>query len=326
MLLSQKNRNSLMLMKEITERKNNSMKKRKIKNLPLYIMMVPGLIYLFVNNYIPLAGLVIAFKKLNYNIGIFKSPWVGFKNFEFLFKTKDAFIIFRNTIGYNFVFIVLGTIFSLIVAILLSEVTNKIALKGYQTIILIPFLLSSVLISYIVYAFLATDTGFINNGILEALGKKPISWYSKPAYWPVILTIVYLWKSFGYTTILYYASIIGIDRTYYEAAVVDGASVWKQIKSITLPLLKPTVVTLVLLSIGKMFYSDFGLFYQVPMDNGLLYNATNTIDTYVFRGLLVLNDVGRSSAAGFIQSVLGFIMVLGANTLTRKIDKENALF
>lgn len=289
-------------------------------------MMVPGLLYLIINNYIPLFGLVIAFKKIDYSKGIFKSDWVGFSNFVYLFKTKDAFIIFRNTIGYNLAFIFLGTIVSIIVGILLAEVTRKTVLKVYQTTILLPFLLSSVLLSYVVYAFLAGDAGLINSGILEKLGLEKISWYSDPKYWPYILIIVYLWKTFGYNTIIYFAMIIGIDKTYYEAAVVDGASIWKQITKITLPLLKPTIITLVLLSLGRVFHSDFGLFYQVPMNNGLLFNVTNTIDTYVFRGLMQSNDIGRSSAASFMQSVLGFLLILGANALTKKIDKENALF
>ena len=289
-------------------------------------MMVPGLLYLIINNYIPLFGLVIAFKKIDYSKGIFKSDWVGFSNFVYLFKTKDAFIIFRNTIGYNLAFIFLGTIVSIIVGILLAEVTRKTVLKVYQTAILLPFLLSSVLLSYVVYAFLAGDAGLINSGILEKLGLEKISWYSDPKYWPYILTIVYLWKTFGYNTIIYFAMIIGIDKTYYEAAVVDGASICKQITKITLPLLRPTIITLVLLSLGRVFHSDFGLFYQVPMNNGLLFNVTNTIDTYVFRGLMQSNDIGRSSAASFMQSVLGFLLILGANALTKKIDKENALF
>lgn len=304
------------------------MKKKKgnSRHLPLYLMMLPGLIYLVVNNYIPMVGLAIAFKKVNYNDGILNSPWCGLSNFEYLFKTKDAFIIFRNTIGYNFVFMILGTVLSVIVAILLNEIRSKVALKFYQTSILIPFLLSTVLISYLVFAFLSSDNGFINNGLLKQLGASGISWYSEPKYWPYILTYVYLWKSVGYTSILYFASIIGIDRSLYEAAGVDGASTWQQIWHITLPGLKPTIVILTLLYIGRMFYSDFGLFYQVPMNNGLLYDVTNTIDTYVYRGLLQLNDIGRSSAAGFLQSVFGFLLVFAANSLTRKLDKENALF
>ncbi len=301
-------------------------RKANLRNLPLYLMMIPGLAYLFINNYIPMPGLVIAFKKINYTTGIFKSPWVGFDNFEFLFKTKDAFVIFRNTIGYNLVFIALNTILAIAVAILLAEVGKKSALKFFQTTILLPFLLSSVLLSYVAYAFLAADTGFINTGILRPLGLDAISWYSKAKYWPYILTIVQAWKTVGYNTILYYAMIVGIDKSYYEAAVVDGAGIWQQIRNITLPCLKPTIVTLTLMNIGRVFHSDFGLFYQVPMNNGLLYNVTNTIDTYVFRGLMNSNDIARSSAAGFIQAVLGFLLVLGANALTRKIDRDNALF
>ncbi len=289
-------------------------------------MMVPGLTYLFINNYIPLFGLMIAFKKIDYSKGIFKSDWVGLSNFVYLFKTKDAYTIFRNTVGYNLAFIVSGTILSIVVGIFLSEVTKKFMVKVYQTAILLPFLLSSVLLCYVVYAFLAGDAGLINSGILEKLGLEKISWYSEPKYWPVILTVVYLWKTFGYNTIIYYAMIIGIDKTYYEAAVVDGASILKQITQITLPLLKPTIITLVLLSLGRVFHSDFGLFYQVPMNNGLLFQVTNTIDTYVFRGLMQSNDIGRSSAASFLQSVLGFFLIWGANTLTRRIDRENALF
>ncbi|WP_099203772.1 ABC transporter permease [Scatolibacter rhodanostii] len=298
---------------------------RFTKDLPLYALMIPGLLYLLLNNYLPMFGLSFAFKKINYSVGIFKSPWVGFDNFKYLFQTKDAFIIFRNTLLYNLAFIVLGTVLAIVVAILLSQVRAK-SLRVYQTSILLPFLLSSAVISYLAFAFLSVDNGFINNSILEPLGMKDISWYSSPQYWPVILTVIYLWKSFGYSSILYYATLVGIDDSYYEAAVIDGASTWQQIKHITLPCLKTTIITLVVIHLGRMFYSDFGLFYQVPMNNGLLYNTTNTIDTYVYRGLLQLNDIGRSSAAGFMQSILGFILVMGANIITRKVDKDSALF
>lgn len=295
------------------------------QNWPLYVMMLPGLTYLLINNYLPLFGLTFAFKKINYTVGIFASPWVGFSNFTYLFKTNDAYIIFRNTILYNLVFLVLGTLLSITVAILLDQIRGKM-LRVYQTSILIPYLLSSVVIAYLVFAFLSTSDGFINNSIIEPLGGKAISWYSTPRYWPFILTFIYLWKSFGYSSILYFSTLIGIDSSYYEAAVIDGASTWQQIRHITLPCLKPTIITLVIMHIGRMFYSDFGLFYQVPMNNGMLYNVTNTIDTYVYRGLLQLNDVGRSSAAGFMQSVLGFVLVLGANLITRKVDPDNAMF
>ena len=302
------------------------MKKVLKRYWPFYIMMLPGIIYLFINNYIPIAGLVIAFKKVNYSIGVLKSPWVGLSNFEYLFKTKDAWIITRNTIGYNVAFIILGTILAVIIAILLNDVRRIVPKKLYQTLILVPYLISTVLVSYLVYAFLGTEVGFINKTILGALGADPISWYTQPGYWPFILVIVQLWKTVGYSSIIYYATVVGIDQTYFEAAVVDGASKWQQIRFITLPSLKTTVITLTLLHVGRIFYSDFGLFYQVPMNSGMLMDVTNTIDTYVYRGLMTLNDVGRASAAGFYQSCVGFIVVLGANLIVRRMDSESALF
>jgi len=309
------------------KQKSKSKIRNKIKSyLPLYLMLMPGCIYMLINNYIPMAGLLLAFKRINYSIGAWKSPWVKFDNFEYLFKSNDAFIIFRNTIGYNLVFIVLGNLLAIAVAILLNMVTRNHMRKVYQTLILIPYLISTVIVSYIVFGFLSGGNGFINKTILSALGQEGISWYTKAQYWPFILTLVFLWKSFGYSSILYFATIIGIDKSYYEAAMVDGATVWQQIKRITLPCLKPTIIILVLLQVGRICYSDFGLFYQVPMNSGMLYSTTNTIDTYVYRGLLELNDLGRSTAAGFLQSILGFVLVITANQVVRKMEKDNALF
>lgn len=296
------------------------------KHWTLILFMVPGLVYLLLNNYIPMAGILLAFKKVNYTLGIFKSPWCGLSNFKYLFKTKDAAIIFRNTVLYNLAFIVLGTAAAVATAILLGEVKKKKLLKIYQTSILLPHILSTAVIAYLAFAFLSKDSGFLNNAIIKPLGGDAISWYSKPKYWPYILTFIQLWRSVGYTTIMYYATLVGIDTSYYEAAVIDGASTWDQIRYITLPCLKTTIITLTIMNLGRMFYSDFGLFYQVPMNNGLLFNATNTLDTYVYRGLLELNDIGRASAACFIQSILGFVLVWGANALTRKVDPDSAVF
>ena len=296
------------------------------KHWTLILFMVPGLVYLLINNYIPMAGILLAFKKVNYTTDIFKSPWCGLSNFKYLFKTKDAAIIFRNTVLYNLAFIVLGTAAAVATAILLGEVKKKKLLKIYQTSILLPHILSTAVIAYLAFAFLSKDSGFLNNAIIKPLGGEAISWYSKPKYWPFILTFIQLWRSVGYTTIMYYATLVGIDTSYYEAAVIDGASTWDQIRYITLPCLKTTIITLTIMNLGRMFYSDFGLFYQVPMNNGLLFNATNTLDTYVYRGLLELNDIGRASAACFIQSVLGFVLVWGANALTRKVDPDSAVF
>lgn len=296
-----------------------------VRTLPLYVMMLPGLIYLAVNNYLPMFGLTFAFKDINYTTGVWQSPWCGLDNFGYLFRTNDAYVIFRNTVLYNVAFIVLGTVLAIAVAILLSQVRGKM-MRVYQTTILIPYLIAITVVAYLGYAFLSTDTGFINNSILAPLGIDAVSFYSNSSYWPAILIFIFLWKNFGYNTILYYATLIGIDDSYYEAAVIDGASTWQQIRHITLPCLKTTIITLTIMAIGRMFYSDFGLFYQVPMSNGLLFDATQTIDTYVFRALIQSNDVGRSSAAGFLQSILGFVLVLGANLVVRKVDKDSALF
>jgi putative aldouronate transport system permease protein len=273
-----------------------------------------------------MAGLRIAFKQFNYSKGISRSKFVGLKNFEFLFKTKDAFVITRNTLCYNVIFICLGTVLAITVAILLNDIRSIKLKKIYQTVILIPFLISIVVVSYLVYAFLSADSGFINNSILHPLGLEPVSWYSTPTFWPVILIVVHLWKGFGYTSIIYFATLVGIDRGYFEAAAIDGASRWQQITNVTLPSLKPTIITLTLMSIGRIFYSDFGLFYQVPMNSGLLIDVTNTIDTYVYRGLISLNNVSMASAAGFYQSIVGFILVLTANFIVKKVSEENSLF
>lgn len=293
---------------------------------PLYLMTFPGLTYLVINNYIPMFGLVLAFKRYNAQKGIFGSEFIGFKNFEFLFKTKDAWIITRNTIGYNALFIVLGTILAIVIAILLNEVRSATMRKAYQTITLIPFMVSIVVISYLANAFLNTENGFINNSILKTFGFEPVSWYTTAKPWPVILVIVNLWKNFGYNSIIYFATLVGISIEYYEAAVMDGATRWQKIKYITLPGLKTTVITLTLLSIGRIFYSDFGLFYQVPMNSGTLFDVTNTIDTYVFRGLMQNNNIGMSAASGFYQSVVGFLLVITANSIVKKLSPENALY
>ena len=293
--------------------------------LALFSMMLPGFIYLLINNYIPMAGLTIAFKRFDYSKGIWGSEWCGFDNFTYLFKTQDALNIIRNTIGYNLVFIILGNVLAVAVAIMLNNLRGQMNKKIYQTVILIPYLISMVVVSYIVFGFLSQENGFLNK-LIVSMGGDPISWYTISKYWPFILVIVNLWKGFGYSSILYYATVIGIDSSLYEAATVDGANKWKQIWHVTLPGLKGTIITMVLLNLGRMFYTDFGLFYQVPMRSGLISSVTDTIDVFVYKGLTQLNDVGRASAAGFLQSVLGFVLVLTANYIVRKIDEDNALF
>ena len=293
---------------------------------PLYLMFLPGALYLFINCYIPMFGIQIAFRAYNARDGIYGSPWCGFHNFEFLFKTDDAFIMTRNTLLYNLVFIVLGTVLAIATAIILNEVRSKGAKQLYQTIILVPYLISMVIVSYLAFAFLSSSNGFINNGILKPLGVAAIDWYNEPKYWPVILVIINLWKGLGYNMILYYATICGIDHSLYEAAVVDGANRWQQVWNITLPSLKSTIIILTLMALGAVFRSDFGLFYQVPQNSGPLIDVTQTIDTYVYRGLMQTNNVGMSSAAGVYQSIVGFILVVTANLVVRKLDSESALF
>ena len=309
-------------MKQARKRKKG-IRSRTLIYLPF---LLPGTIYLIINNYIPIFGMFIAFKDIDYSKGIFKSDWVGFKNFEFLFRTKDAFTITRNTLLYNLAFIVLGTIAAVLVAILLCELGKSFFARVFQSSLILPNLLSWVIVAYIVYAFLNTDVGFLNKSVLSLLGIQPINWYSEPEYWPFIIILVNLWKNVGYQSIVYMASISGIDQSIYEAAKLDGVTKWQEIRCITLPMIKPTIIIMTLMSIGRIFYSDFGLFYQVPMHSGALFPVTQTIDTYVYNGLMELNDISMASAAGCYQSVVGFVLVVLANLLVRKIDPDNALF
>lgn len=303
------------------------LKKKKWKEfMPVYLMMLPGLAYLFINNYMPMAGLVVAFKQVNFSTGIWQSPWVGLKNFEFLFTTEEAALITRNTLLYNLAFIVIGILFGIFLAILITEVANEKLKKMYQSAVLMPFLMSIVIVSYLVYAFLGAEHGLINNSVLPLFGAEPVSWYTEPKYWPWILVLVHTWKGIGYGCLIYISAINGIDRSLYEAASLDGAGLWKQIRYVTLPYLKGTVITLTLLNIGRIFYADFGLFYQVPMNSGQLYDTTNVIDTYVYRALLQLGNSGMAAAAGFYQSIVGFILVMVSNLIVRKVSTENALF
>ena len=289
-------------------------------------MVLPGLLYLLINNYIPMFGIVIAFKKINFSKGIFGSPWNGLDNFRFLFLTKDAWVITRNTILYNVAFFIFGTVCSILLAILLNEITKKMASKVYQTVILLPYLMSWVVVSYLVFAFLSADTGFFNKTLLPLFGKEAINWYSNKTYWPFILIFVYLWKSVGYSMIIYLSGIVGISQDYYEAAKIDGASKWKQIRCITLPLIKPTVITMFILSIGQIFRSDFGLFYQVTKNSGTLYDYTRTIDVYVYQALMKNSDYSMSSAASVLQSVLGFVLIILANFFVKKYQEDSAIF
>lgn len=292
----------------------------------LYMMMIPAIVYLLINNYIPMAGLVVAFKDVNFSVGIFQSDWIGLKNFEYLFATQDAWVITRNTLLYNIVFISFNISSAVFVAILLSELSAKRLKKFYQSAILFPYLMSMIIISYLGNAFLSTEQGFINAKIMPILGLEPKPWYMTAKAWPFILVFVNAWKNVGYLCIIFLGAILGIDKEYFEAASIEGATKIQQIRYITMPMISSVVVMMTLIFIGRIFYSDFGLFYHVPMNSGMLYSTTNVIETYVYRGLMQLGDIGMSSAAGLYQSVVGFFLVLLANFAVRKISPENAMF
>lgn len=291
--------------------------------MPLYLMMLPCAIYLFINNYIPMAGIIAAFKTYRATEGLLGSPWIGWANFEYLFKSNDFSIIIRNTLLYNVAFIIVNNVIGIILAILITGIKNERLKKWYQSSVLLPFTMSMVVISYVVFAFLSQQNGLLNNSVLQ---NHPVEWYSDPTWWPIILIIVQCWKYVGYGTLIYIAGIAVIDRSLYEAAAIDGAGTWKQIAHITLPSLIPSIITLFLLSIGRIFYSDFGLFYLIPQNSGTLFNATATIDTYVYSALMSPGGIGRSAATGLLQAGIGFVLVLLANGLIRKLSSKDAIF
>jgi putative aldouronate transport system permease protein len=294
------------------------------------LMILPGFIWLIVMKYIPMFGQIIAFKNFRFHpdgffASVFHSEWVGFENFKFLFSTNDAFVITRNTLLYNILFIIVGLILSVAVAIILSEITKQKLAKIYQTGMLFPHFLSWVVVSYFVFAFLSVDKGLFNS-VLGFFNIEPVSWYNEPKYWPYFITVISQWKGVGFSSIVYLAAIVGIDRTHYEAAMIDGANKWQQIRHVTIPMIMPLIVILTILNIGSIFSADFGLFYQIPRDSGPLYSVTNVIDTYVYRGLMTMGDIGMSTAAGLYQATVGFILILITNYIVRKIDEDNALF
>lgn len=308
------------VLKQQKKRKRAEERKR---TLPLYLMMLPGLVYLIANNYLPMFGILIAFKKVNFSVGLLKSEWVGLSNFEYLFKTKDAFVMIRNTVLYNLAWIILGLVIAVFIAICMAEISSRKAAKVIQPVICFPSMVSAVILSFIVYAFLSETYGFLNTTIFK---NQPVAWYHTAKYWPIILTIVHFWQNAGQSSIIYMASIGGIDKGLYESARLDGAGQWSQIWNITLPMLKPMIILMMLMSIGRIFNSDFGLFYQVPLGNGLLSSTTQTIDTYVYRALLELNNISMSSAASVFQAVIGFVLVLASNLLVSVVEPDNALF
>ncbi len=295
------------------------------KNGVFFLMLLPGVIVLLVNNYLPMAGIVVAFKDYNYAQGMFGSPWVGLENFQYLFMSGKVWTITRNTILYNAIFILISVSVPIMLAIALKELLNKRGAKIYQSIYFLPYFLSWVVVSYLVFGLLSSETGSLNV-LLKNLGLEPQNWYAKPEYWPAFLTIINTWKTIGYDVVVFMASICAFDKTYYEVATVEGASKWQQICKITLPLLKPIIITLTLMKIGRIFFADFGLFYIIPRDSGVLNNVVDVIDTYVYRGLRLNGDIGMATAAGLYQSLVGFVTIILANYMVKKYDRDNALF
>ncbi|MCI9084942.1 MAG: sugar ABC transporter permease [Clostridia bacterium] len=309
---------------DVTVRKKSRWKDFR-DNAELSALTIPGIILLLVFAYVPMLGIIIAFKDYRNNLGIFGSQWVGFQNFKFFFTSQDAWRIGRNTVGYGILFIVLNLIAAVLVAILLYEIRNKIALKFYQTSMILPHFLSWVIVGYITYILLEPEMGILNK-IIQLFGGEGLQWYSEPKYWVFILPIVNLWKAIGLKTIMYYAALMGIDEQLYEAAQLDGAGRFKQILYITLPSLVPLMTILTILDVGHIIKGDFGLFYTIPRDVGLLYPTTDIIDTYVYRGLRTGDDIGITTAVGLFQSVVGFLMVVGTNLIVKKVSPENSLF
>ena len=290
-------------------------------NWQRYLMIAPAVSAIFIFNYFPLTGLIMAFQEQDYGKGLYSGTWVGLKNFEFLFKTTDAWIITRNTVLYNVVFIALGLFLAVSLALIMNEMRWKLYSKALQTIYIMPYFLSMVVIGTIVFAFLKADNGFLNT----ILGIR-VNWYQEVEAWPIILTVVKMYSIVGFDSIIYMAVVSGISSEYYESACLDGASKWQQICHVTLPQLRPIICINLIRALGGMFRSDFGLFYSVPQNTGVLYPVTDTLDTYIYRGLATLNNLGMSTAAGLYQSLVGFVLVLVANKVISKIEPDGAMF
>ena len=308
----------------IKHAKNVRMNKLHRKdNVTLWMLAIPGVVALLMFNYIPMFGLVIAFKDYVPVQGIFGSEWNGLDNFKFFFTSVDAVRTLRNTIGYSLMFIVVDVIAGLAVAIALYNLKTRLGRKAYNTIMILPRFLSMVLVAYIAYGLLSLN-GVVNS-LLKMIGMETVSFYTEPGYWPVILTIVHIWASVGMNSIMYLANLSSLDTSLVEAARIDGANRWQVIRNIYIPHLYPIISVLIILAIGKIFNGDFGLFYQVPMDKGTLYPTTDIIATYVYRGLAEGN-FAVSAAVGMFQSVAGCIMVVLSNLVVKKISPENSLF
>ncbi len=293
--------------------------------IELTLFSIPALVLIFIFNYIPMGGVIIAFKNFNPNLGILKSQFVGFENFKFFFESNDAWRVLRNTVLYGIDFQITGIIAALALALVLYEVKSRFALKAFQTIMILPHFLSMVLVAYIVYAVLNPNYGVLNS-LIVLFGGDAVDWYSEYKYWPVILTVTNIWKHVGMNSIMYYAALMGIDESLFEAARIDGANKWQEIRYIKIPELSSIICILLILGIGTLINGDFGLFYQVPMNIGILYPTTDIINTYVFRGLQQANNMGMTGAVGLFQSVISLILVVSSNMIVKRINPDNSMF
>ncbi len=305
--------------------KRNTFLKHLIEYRYLLVMLLPAVIFFVIFNYVPMGGLVIAFKKFDYSLGIFGSKWAGLDNFQYLFKSGKLLSLLSNTVLYNSIFIVIGTFFQVMLSIIISELSGKHFKKFCQSAMFLPYFISWVVVGTMAYNMLNYRYGFVNS-IINLMGQKTVNFYANTKYWPFLLTFIHTWKGVGYGSVVYLAAITGIDNSLYEAAQIDGASLMQRIRYITLPCLKSTIIILILMSIGNIFRGNFQMFWNVVGQNSILFPVTDVIDTYVYRSMMNSSDYGMTGAAGLVQSVLCFITIIAANGVIKKVDSESALF
>ena len=310
---------------KVQKRKSQGFGKKMFKYRTLLLMLLPSALLIFIFAYLPRGGLVMAFERFNYTDGIFGSPWVGLENFKFFFESGKALSVTRNTALYNLAFIAINTTLEILFAIVLSEMAGKWLKKLMQSIIFLPYFISWVVVGSIAYSLLSYETGTLN-GILTSMGIDPVNFYGESGWWPFIIVAFSAWKGVGYGVVVYLASILGVDGSLYEAASIDGANIFQRIRYITLPSITPTIITLTLLALGKIFRGNLDLFYQLVGQNGMLFDKTDVIDTYVFRMTIAATDVGQTVAIGFYQSVLCFITIIIANWIVKKKNEDYSLF
>ncbi len=312
--------------KEKTEKK--AFKGTVKRNSALYVMLIPGIIYLILFNYLPMFGMILSFKKINFRDGILGSAWCGLDNFKYALSSPSLITAIKNTIMYNIVFLFIGMALSIILAIMLDLLWGKLSKKVYQTIMIMPHFLSWVIVSYLVFGFLGIESGIMNNTILPLLGMEKINWYMEPKYWRVILIIVYFWKSWGYSSIIYTSALAGVDIQLYEAADIDGATIMQKLWNITIPAIKPIISMMLILKVGAILTTDMGLFYQVPLNTPQLYNTTNVISTYTYNLMTGsgANTLGMASATSMLNSLVGFVLIIISNRIVKKLDSDGGIF